>query len=31
MKKNLFEMGADFEDGWRADNKDKPTKKSLLK
>jgi translation initiation factor 1 len=26
MKKNLFEMGADFEDAWSSDNKDKPTK-----
>ena len=28
MKKNLFEMGAKFEDGWSSDNKNKPTKKS---
>ena len=27
MKKNLFEMGAKFDDGWSSDNKDKPTKK----
>ncbi|HHD72753.1 MAG TPA: translation initiation factor [Epsilonproteobacteria bacterium] len=27
MKKNLFEMGANFEDGWSADNK-KPRDKS---
>ena len=27
MKKNLFEMGADFEDDWSSDNKDKPSKK----
>lgn len=27
MKENLFEMGANFEDGWSSDNKDKPTKK----
>jgi translation initiation factor 1 len=25
MKKNLFEMGAQFDEGWRADNKDKPS------
>ena len=24
MKKNLFEMGAKFEDGWNSDNKQKP-------
>lgn len=24
MKKNLFEMGADFADGWASDNKEKP-------
>ena len=28
MKKNLFEMGANFEDGWSSDNKEKPSKKS---
>ncbi len=27
MKKNLFEMGADFGDEWSSDNKDKPAKK----
>jgi len=27
MKKNLYEMGADFGDEWSSDNKDKPTKK----
>jgi len=27
MKKNLFEMGADFSDEWRSDNKDKSAKK----
>ncbi len=27
MKKNLFEMGADFDDEWSSDNKDKPSKK----
>lgn len=27
MKKNLFEMGADFSDEWSSDNKDKPAKK----
>ncbi len=26
-KKNLFEMGANFEDGWKSDNKDKSTEK----
>jgi translation initiation factor 1 len=26
MKENLFEMGANFEDGWSSDNKDKTTK-----
>jgi len=26
MRKNLFEMGADFGDDWSSDNKDKPTK-----
>ncbi len=26
-KKNLFEMGADFKDGWKSDNKDPSTKK----
>lgn len=26
MKKNLFEMGAKFEDGWSSDNKAKPKK-----
>ena len=26
MKENLFEMGANFEDGWSSDNKDKPSK-----
>ncbi|CAA6812319.1 MAG: Translation initiation factor SUI1 [uncultured Sulfurovum sp.] len=25
---NLFEMGANFDDGWTADNKDKSSKKS---
>jgi translation initiation factor 1 len=24
MKKNLFEMGANFDDGWSSNNKDKP-------
>ncbi len=28
MKKNLFEMGADFEEDWSSDNKDKPRKKT---
>ena len=27
MRKNLFEMGADFGDEWSSDNKDKPSKK----
>ena len=27
MKKNLFEMGADFNDEWSSDNKEKPKKK----
>jgi len=27
MKENLFEMGADFSDGWESDNKNKPEKK----
>ena len=26
-KKNLFEMGASFDDAWSADNKNKPSKK----
>lgn len=26
MKKNLFEMGANFEEGWSSDNKEKPSK-----
>jgi len=30
MKKNLFEMGANFEDGWASDNKDKPTQKQTV-
>jgi translation initiation factor 1 len=29
-KKNLFEIGEEFEDGWSADNKDKPTKKTAI-
>lgn len=29
MKENLFEMGANFEDGWSSDNKEKPEKKSV--
>ena len=28
MKKNLFEMGANFEDGWSSDNKEKPQSKT---
>jgi len=27
MKKNLFEMGASFDDEWSSDNKEKPQKK----
>lgn len=27
MKENLFEMGANFEDGWSSDNKDNASKK----
>ena len=27
MRKNLFEMGANFGDGWSTDNKDKPSNK----
>ena len=27
MKKNLFEIGADFGDEWSSDNKNKPSKK----
>jgi len=29
MKKQLFEMGANFEDGWSSDNKAKPVKKKI--
>jgi translation initiation factor 1 len=29
MKKNLFEMGAKFEDGWSSDNKQKKSKKEV--
>jgi translation initiation factor 1 len=29
MRKNLFEMGANFEDEWKSDNKDKTKKSSL--
>jgi translation initiation factor 1 len=28
MKENLFEIGAHFEEGWRSDNKDKPSKQT---
>jgi len=28
MKKNLFEMGANFRDDWSSDNKDKPSKQA---
>jgi translation initiation factor 1 len=27
MKRNLFEMGASFDDNWSSDNKEKPKKK----
>jgi len=30
MKKNLFEMGAKFEDSWSSDNKKKAPKKKVL-
>ena len=29
MKENLFEMGANFEDGWSSDNKEKSKPKSV--
>ena len=29
MKKNLFEIGAHFEEGWSSDNKDKPSKQTI--
>jgi translation initiation factor 1 len=29
MKKNLFEMGASFDDDWSSDNKKKPKKRQL--
>ncbi len=29
MKKNIFEIGAKFEDGWSSDNKAKPKKEEL--
>jgi translation initiation factor 1 len=28
MKKNLFEMGASFDDGWSSDNKERPKAKN---
>ena len=28
MKKNLFEIGAHFEEGWKSDNKNKPSEKT---
>ena len=28
MKENLFEMGANFEEGWSSDNKEKPSQKT---
>ncbi|MDD2450957.1 translation initiation factor [Sulfurovum sp.] len=30
MKENLFEMGANFEDGWSSNNKEKPAKNKTL-
>ena len=30
MKKNLFEMGAKFDDGWSSDNKQKPKKETII-
>jgi len=30
MKKNLFEMGANFRDDWSSDNKDKPSKQASI-
>ncbi|MDM5272381.1 translation initiation factor [Sulfurovum sp. zt1-1] len=30
MKENLFEMGANFEDSWSSDNKDKPSNKKTI-
>ena len=29
MKKNIFEIGAKFEDGWSSDNKQKPKKEKV--
>ncbi len=29
MKENLFEMGANFEEGWSSDNKEKPKPKTI--
>ncbi len=29
MKKNLFEMGSNFDDAWSSDNKDKAPKKKI--
>ena len=30
MKENLFEMGANFEDGWSSNNKEKPAKSNTI-
>ncbi len=30
MRKNIFEMGANFEDGWSSDNKDKQIKSKTI-
>ena len=30
MKKNLFEMGANFDDNWSSDNKDKNVEKPIM-
>ena len=30
MKENLFEMGANFDDGWSSNNKEKPAKNKTL-
>lgn len=30
MRENLFEMGANFDDGWSSDNKEKPSKQKSI-
>ena len=30
MKKNLFEIGSDFSDGWSSDNKENPKKRTKI-